>query len=319
MNKKILLTAGAALAVVAGVVGMAAYEAHVINVTAHIENALAVHPEAVTFGTVFPQEYLERQFTVAMSTSFEAAGRVDDVEYIIKQKPKCKSDTATDPADPDYYAPVGYATHVCPEGYTAMESLCPFLSKMTSDANDVSHPSYYTDPTPAEPNSGDEFCEQPVRDTGNVLNYNAARGWGGHSCPTGTYAVGGGTIGATQPITAEGIAEPGATIGGETYPAFPHYTFPADETGYVVQGGDIAQSLQIYVDCMAIVPDATGRLQKSDPADLSDLWIVDLKVPPVDGFVGQDWPGSCPTVPHNDIDYGCDLWIEVTNISLPSR
>ncbi len=55
MNKKLLMGLGAVLAVVAGVAGMAAYEAHIINVTAKIENALSVTTEAIDFGTVFPQ------------------------------------------------------------------------------------------------------------------------------------------------------------------------------------------------------------------------------------------------------------------------
>jgi hypothetical protein len=49
--------------------------------------------------------------------------------------------------------------------------------------------------------------------------------------------------------------------------------------------------------------------------DLLDAWIVDLKVPPVTGTVGQDWPAGCPTVEEDKQDYGCDLWIEVTGIS----
>ena len=93
--------------------------------------------------------------------------------------------------------------------------------------------------------------QQPVRYTGNLLSFSST-GWGGHSCPTGMYAVGGGTIGDTQTIAAQGIAESGATIGGSTYPVFPHYTFPANETGYVVQNGAIGQTLTIYVDCLPI-------------------------------------------------------------------
>ena len=59
MKKNIILSFIALVAVVAGVAGMAAFEAHVINVTAHIENALKVVPAGgeLTFGTVFPQEY----------------------------------------------------------------------------------------------------------------------------------------------------------------------------------------------------------------------------------------------------------------------
>jgi hypothetical protein len=63
--------------------------------------------------------------------------------------------------------------------------------------------------------------------------------------------------------------------------------------------------------------DPSGVLSKK-AGDIEDTWAVDLKVPPVQGYVGQDWPEGCPTVAENDQDYGCDLWIEVTNISLPN-
>ncbi len=64
MKKKILVTGGAVIAVVIGVIGMSAFEAHVINVTAHIENGLNVSSSELEFGTVIPQEYLERNFSV---------------------------------------------------------------------------------------------------------------------------------------------------------------------------------------------------------------------------------------------------------------
>ncbi|KPJ55006.1 hypothetical protein AMJ47_03035 [Parcubacteria bacterium DG_72] len=69
---------------------------------------------------------------------------------------------------------------------------------------------------------------------------------------------------------------------------------------------------------------ATGQLVKCHPdhvicatGDLIDCWNVDLKVPPVAGSVGQDWPESCSTytVPEDGAVYGCDLWIEVTGFS----
>lgn len=232
MNKKILISVGVIIAGIAGVVAMSAYEAHVINVTAHIENALYVHPDEILFGTVFPQEYVEKQFTVELSSSFRAEDRVDDVEYVIKQKPKCECifDPIDDVQEFDLYcegkqyAPVDYATHACPvepDGsvyYKEMANLCQFLSKTDADpedGNDTDHRSYFQ----------------------------------GTNCLT----------------TPD--------------------------------------------------PDATGRLSKIEQ-DIIDLWIVDLKVPPVDGYVGQDWPAGCPVVAANDMDYGCDLWIEVTNISL---
>lgn len=214
MKNKILLTLVAVIAVAAGVMGLSAFEAHIINVTAHIENALDVDTTPIAFGTVFPQEYLQRNFNIALSDSFNEANRVDDVEYKIVQKSKCKAD---DPQNPAVYAPVDRSTHECPQGYTVMLSLCRFLSRTTTDKNDVGVPSYYD----AE----------------------------GPSC--------------------------------------------VERTGDEI---------------------ATGRLSKQD-GDIADDWVVDLKVPPVAGTIAQDWPAGCPTIPENNKDYGCDLWVEVTGIS----
>lgn len=75
--------------VVAGAAAFSAFEAHVINVTARIENALKVNTTPIDFGTVFPQEQLDRQFDIALSDSFQREDRVDDVEYFLRQKPKC--------------------------------------------------------------------------------------------------------------------------------------------------------------------------------------------------------------------------------------
>jgi len=320
MNKKIILGLLAVVVVAGGVAGMSAYEAHVINVTAHIENALYVHPEAIVFGTVFPQEYLERDFTVELSTSFQGQDRVDYVDYVIKQKPKCKCDIAQPTGEecPDgTYAPVGYDTHECPTGYSEMENLCQFLSKVDADQgddNDISHPSYYNDPTPGEPNSGDESCAQPVRYE-NTLSFNPT-GWAGWSCPLNEYAVGAGVLVGDANVY---LWQPGATTpGGIVYPnTGTSYVYGPGETGMIIQNdGDENESITYYVDCMTIVDDASGILSILDD-DVVDLWKVDLKVPPVDGFVGQDWPAGCPTVPTNDIDYGCDLWIEVTGIGTP--
>jgi len=68
----------------------AAFEAHVVNVTAKIENALFVHPQSIQYGTVFPQEHLDSAFFLTFSQSFSETSqtRVGKVDYVIKQKPK---------------------------------------------------------------------------------------------------------------------------------------------------------------------------------------------------------------------------------------
>src|SRR3989344_5884078 len=87
--KKIFLGLGALALVMVAVPMFSAFEAHVINVTATIENALSVPIKAIDFGTVFPQEYLKESLGITLSDSFLAENRVDDVDYFIRQKPKC--------------------------------------------------------------------------------------------------------------------------------------------------------------------------------------------------------------------------------------
>ena len=140
MKKKILLGLSAAGTAIALLPLLAAFEAHVINVTAHIENALNVQRDEIPFGTVFPEEHLfSEPFDISLSHSFLEQKRLDDVTYVIKQKPKCEKDannaTSTDPL----HKPVDLVTHECPGFYHEMPLLCPYLSK-EKDKNDESLP-----------------------------------------------------------------------------------------------------------------------------------------------------------------------------------
>ncbi len=87
--KKFLAAFGAIAVALVGASMFAAFEAHVVNVTATIENALSVPVTPIEFGTVFPQEHLNKSLQVALSGSFMSEIRVDDVNYFIRQKPKC--------------------------------------------------------------------------------------------------------------------------------------------------------------------------------------------------------------------------------------
>jgi hypothetical protein len=68
--KKVLLILGALLMVLSGIAAVSAYEAHLINVTAHVENAMTVNKDHIHFGTVFPEEWITANFTVHTSGSF---------------------------------------------------------------------------------------------------------------------------------------------------------------------------------------------------------------------------------------------------------
>jgi hypothetical protein len=294
MNKKIIFGLGAALATVAGIVALSAYEAHVINVTAHIENALSVDTRPIEFGTVFPQEMVTKDFTLSLSESFAAQDRVTTVDYNIVQKPKPKGDrNATiqvcEEGSFDFkeYVVYAYCHDFTPEnpGYIwdgectdtkinyydyCYLSLCPFLSKTDADPadrNDISEPSYFvpeeTNPTPVP-----AHCNMAQPQATGILDNSLTGGTRG-------YCDGGYSTYGHQCSTAEAqeVCEDPIFQGCTWHPGTPPVPF-----------------------------------------DPSDAWTVDLKVPPIAGTVGQDWPTGCPTVPA-EADYGCDLWIEVTRIS----
>lgn len=124
MKKKILLGLGALALAVVTVPMFAAFEAHVINVTATIENALSVDPKEIKFGVVFPQEILKESLTISLSESFLSEDRADDVKYVIKQKPKVKGDPYAI-IHPDNYQ----------DGIVAHEYCLNELEKLSDPAN----------------------------------------------------------------------------------------------------------------------------------------------------------------------------------------
>lgn len=164
--KKVLLGFGALAIAVALAPMFAAFEAHVVNVTATIENALSVPLESIKFGTVFPQEHLDQPLGIALSQSFLTEDRVDDVEYMIRQKPKCawswqdedgvwtidENSTATGHVNVDPQSDVvtidcGDPSH--PEGvpqnatWGMLPSLCEYISKEGPDDNDGTLASFH--------------------------------------------------------------------------------------------------------------------------------------------------------------------------------
>jgi len=145
--KKIFLSLATIALVVVSAALAAAWEAHVINVTAHIENALRVLPlnGELEFGTVFPQEYHEKSLYVTTSTSFcnPNQRRVLNIKYKIVQKPKpiwpkpdaCRMNFATVEEARTY-------CHENPEDADCCyASLCPYLSKTPRQTD----PKPYTD------------------------------------------------------------------------------------------------------------------------------------------------------------------------------
>ena len=115
----------------------AAFEAHVVNVTATIENALYVHPQSIQYGTVFPQEHLLSDFQITFSDSFsvDSQTRVGKVDYVIKQKPMPRPAFVNDVgimAARDWCHqndPVDIGNPQDPYYVKCYPNLCPYLSK----------------------------------------------------------------------------------------------------------------------------------------------------------------------------------------------
>jgi hypothetical protein len=85
--KKVLMGLSVLLLVLSGVTAVSAYEAHLVNVTAYVENAISTNVPwpggKLDFGTVFPQEFLAKEFRVRFSTSFcqDSQLRVEHLDY----------------------------------------------------------------------------------------------------------------------------------------------------------------------------------------------------------------------------------------------
>lgn len=71
MKKKVLFSLACVVTVVSSAAMFAAFEAHHVQVTATISNALEVNKGSIAYGQVFPQEVLEDKFTVSLTKKFK--------------------------------------------------------------------------------------------------------------------------------------------------------------------------------------------------------------------------------------------------------
>lgn len=113
--KKVILIITALVMVASGVAAVSAYEAHVINVKAKVENALFVANDELDFGTVFPQEWLNVHTTVEFSTSWGEQERVNTVDFEVWAEDKfldAGPDNVAGTADDNYYPWLGEALFI---------------------------------------------------------------------------------------------------------------------------------------------------------------------------------------------------------------
>ncbi|OGZ45276.1 MAG: hypothetical protein A3C84_03025 [Candidatus Ryanbacteria bacterium RIFCSPHIGHO2_02_FULL_48_12] len=269
MKKQIALGLGALALAATTLPLFAAFEAHVINVTAKIENALNVPLQYLDFGTVFPQEKLEKPVTITLSQSFVAEGRVDDVEYFIRQKPKCAITTAGGTA---YDQTIIDGKHA----YTGTGHVVLGDNPATTDVIETSWVDCGVSPRTLV--AGETWGMLP-----NLCPYLSKHS---EKLANGTYEDG-------------------------SLPSF-HQPWKISATTSIIYWNDVH-----------------GRLAKSNQ-DTSDTWMIDLAVPCFGGYCAQDWasfvhginPDANPDnytqlIANEHKVFGCDLWVEVSGVSLP--
>ena len=136
-NRKLAALVVGVLVVAVSLPFFAAFEAHVINVRAHIENALKVDSNHIDLGILFPNEtdLTISGFKVVLSESFlrDTQTRVKDVSYFIRCKSKGEHDTQStwdtpeaDDHDRDYWK---------------KHSLCPYFNVTSTENEGDTHKS----------------------------------------------------------------------------------------------------------------------------------------------------------------------------------
>jgi len=128
--KKVILIAAALLMVFAGVAAVSAYEAHKINVKAHVENALTVDTVEMDFGTCFPEEILIKEANICLSQSANesmgeggVSGNLSSVTYKVFGEYKISGTNPT-----TYYKWIGEWLWVGDENATAPDANSPNLT-----------------------------------------------------------------------------------------------------------------------------------------------------------------------------------------------
>src|SRR3989344_2384664 len=250
MKKRIILGLSSLAVAVVVIPLFSAFEANVINVTAKIENALAVTTDAIDFGTVFPQEHLKQPLGIRLSGSFREENRVDDVEYFIRQKPKCA---------------------------------------ITNEA-------------------GTQMLDNQTA-TGHI------------------------SLGPDDKIIIDCGEPPRPLVTGEVWGVLPSLCeYISKEEDLRPDNDESLASFHQpwwFLNHQLVWNDTKGRLAKSDN-DFEDIWTIDLAVPCFGGFCAQDWADFVHTVSGSStLDanlytqpianehkiFGCDLWVEVSEVS----
>lgn len=290
MKKRVILSLFTLMAIAIGVVGMSAFEAHIINVTAKIENALAVSTDNIPFGTVFPQEHLTSPLDIGLSESFLLEPNADDINYVIKQKPKPRP------------VPNGQTNG---NGHNPNETIevppeppeIPTLGRITDTPP-------LTDPMPPGETIQTEIVQLELVSASPIFI-----GPAHEFCRTHAPAKIDPDLGL--PNLVPDFENLDSLYYDYCYPWLcPYVSKEKSPDDLDDNDTEVPSFHSPFLDV------ATGRLAKSEQ-DEEDNWIIDLSVPCFEGQCDQAWSHlgwELPPGLESEM-FGCDLWIEVTGIS----
>ena len=132
--KRVILIVFALVLVVVGLVSATAFEGHIVDVRAHVENALWVDPYEINYGNfTFPQESIDEYLCIGLTTSFLNANqlRLCDVKYALIWEPKPIAG----------HQPVPGQQEICdPDGDGNFTPIAPFILLTTADGSDNQQP-----------------------------------------------------------------------------------------------------------------------------------------------------------------------------------
>lgn len=106
--KKVIFLVAALMAVFSGIAAVSATEGHLVDIKAHVENAIGVETYELSFGTVFPEETVEKQLTFGLSNSFvdKSQTRVSSLDYNLYYELKPIEAGYLDPDKDGYFEPL---------------------------------------------------------------------------------------------------------------------------------------------------------------------------------------------------------------------
>lgn len=104
--RKIIFVLAAVLAIFSGVAAVSATEGHLVDIKAHVENAIGVETYDLNFGTVYPEQVFNKTLVFGLTDSYLADTGVNRLDYFLYWELKPIEDGFMDADGDDYFEPM---------------------------------------------------------------------------------------------------------------------------------------------------------------------------------------------------------------------